>query len=380
MKFPVPICFNLTATRIGAQRKQTSYTYTVVDLEIPDVGGEAAPKAVEWSREFDGLEISDGKILKALGPVARDGLLHVRRFGEAFFTPVFDLLDYEPDYFGSPAPGKVVRADFLTSGRLLDDLSSFKETPIFQVVVPSDAIARRLRKNNGDGFAEFATVETHNLESRVAAARERLGKFLLVDGVFYEQCPEPKVVVFNTTVVDRQGSSGTATFAVPMNPNAAYDLQGSEAFEIEEHALALAKAKAANQRRSSKSPLDLKLLNEVNAGFTPDIDTPESIYGGDVRWMRAVMRAAAEIVVATGGTSASMLSDDEFRGYRLLVRALHITDTDSQLDLMSEAFPLLVGDDVGIRSRSASLARKALELIDSRAVSVPIRSQHAPRP
>ncbi|MCS4089233.1 hypothetical protein [Rhizobium sp. BK176] len=372
MLFSVPIHFNLTATRIGGERRQSTQAWSIVDFEMTDLSDSDVPVATRWRQDFKGIEFTRGGVATAIGASPAHEFMHVRKFGEHFFRPV--VID-STNSIAATKHGE--DAAFLTGQRAADLLASFAETSIFATPMPGGTHQKRLRANGGDGLADFASVDNHDLDRRVRNVRERLSKFLLVEGVLYERCQEPKVAVFTTEVEfndSREPQLGTFAF-VTSNPYALTSLDKNAVFfEIEDYGSAAAKAQRAN-----KSRLNRNSLEAVNSMLAPEIDQADSIYARDVAWIRRVTRIAVDMAARIGEQRASALSEELYAAYRDLHKCLHMSDGEDRFSLMGEAMAAVLAECRGQEwQHLADAASAGLEILDNRPVDVEVKSSLRP--
>jgi hypothetical protein len=365
MLFSVPVHFKLTATRNGGERKQSTQAWSLIDFEIPDMADEDVPVVLEWKQDFHGLTFTTPFVQESIGPSPSKDMMCVRKLGETFFTPVMRAR-------GNNAVS-VARlgedAEFLTGRSVERMLSNFEDRGVFATTLPTEPFQRRLRNNGGDGFVDFESVEHHDLDRQVASIRENLKKIMLIDGVFYQICPEPTVSLFRTEVQDNNGVKTLGTFVLIKTHPRGHDRIDSrgETFQIEDYASALAKAKKANSKSSHRN-----LINKVNESLAPNIDPLESIYGPDLMWMRKVNRSALSIVSWVGTQAVRSIPEELYTGYVKLYKALQSPEDDDRFDRMAEAFSRIADickDDV---SHLENTAIEALEILDARPVSVSI--------
>jgi hypothetical protein len=373
MLFSVPVHFTITATRIGGERRQSTQAWTNVDFEMTDMSDDDVPMVVKWRQNFKDVEFTRSGAVTAIGASPDGEPMHVRKFGEQFFRPV--IIDTRNSIAATRHGDD---ASFLTGQRAAELLANYDDTTIFATSMPGVTHQKRLRANKGDGFADFASVDHHDLDRRIGNVRERLSKFMLVEGVLYERCQEPKIVVFTTEVEVLGWREQIATFAfVTTNPHAVSALDKKAAFfELEDYALATAKANRANKSRVRKDELE-----SANHAMIPEIDHVDSIYAQDVAWMRRATRIAAEIVTWIGEQRAQELSDDLFDFYRNLHKCLHMSDGEERWELMSDAMAGIVGECQGPEWKSLEDAASAgLEILDSRPVDVHVADKRRVQP
>lgn len=372
MQFSVPVHFNLTATRIGGERRQSTQAWSLVDFEIPETANEDVPVVLEWKQDFQGVTFTATSVQNAIGPSPSDSPMHVRRFGETFLRPVMRTRGINAVRVSRQGED----AEFLTGQSVADMLSRFEDVGIFTTTVPGETFQRRLRKNGGNGFADFESVDQHDLERKVAAIRNNLSNFMLIDGIFYQSCPEPTVSVFRTEVEDVWGVRDLATFAlVTTDPHLHLQIDKRyESYQVEDYASALVKAKSANSRSRHRD-----LVNRVNEIMAPGIDPMDSIYAADVAWMRQTNRKALAIARWVGTQTVSSISDDMFAAYSKLYKAMHTAEDEARFDTMAEAFALIAETCTDNEtSHLAKIANEAIEVLDARPVSVSVAKTRAP--
>ncbi|MDW9481321.1 hypothetical protein GOB57_21990 [Sinorhizobium meliloti] len=341
---------------------------------MPDHSDDDVPTVLHWRQRFAGLQFPNASVKNAIGPSPLDQPMHVRKFGENFCKPVMRIRGVNAVRVTQHGEDAV----FLTGQSVADMLSSFDDVGVFATQVPGETFQRRLRKNGGNGLSDFESVERHDLESNVAAIRDRLRKYLLVDGTFYERCPEPVVVVF-TAEVEIDGERTNGTFAlVTTDPHLLRRIDGrAEVFEMEDYGAALAKARRANSSRKKK-----EALNRANEEMAPRIDQVESIYATDAAWMRRASRLALGITDWIGAQAVSGISEELFEAFKKLHKSLHMNEDDERFDVMGDAFSKIVAECGGDRA-TAHLAKQAgdgLAVLDDRPVSVAVNAPRVPRP
>ncbi|MCZ7861038.1 hypothetical protein O9X98_06430 [Agrobacterium salinitolerans] len=374
MLFSVPVHFNLTATRIGGERKQSTQAWSLVEFEMQDIADEDIPVVLRWTPTLPGIVFPSSGTRNALGPSPQDKPMHIRKFGENFFKPL--MRNPHVNAVGVSQHGE--EADFLTGQSAADMLSRYDDGGIFTHTMPGETFQRRLRKNGGDGLADFQSVELHDLNQKVAAITDRLRKHMLVDGVLYERCSEPVIVVF-TTEVEINGSKQTGSFAlVTADPHLLTTVdKRAEVFQIEDYRAAFAKAQRSNSSRENKD-----VLNRANDCMMPEIDQLESIYATDVAWMRRVTRIALDITGWIGVQKANDLSEELFNAFKRLRMSLHMIENDERFVLMSEALSTIatVCNGNSATDHLAKQAEVALGILDERPVAVAVRTKGMPAP
>ncbi len=377
MLFSVPVHFNLTATRIGGERKQSTQAWSLVDFEMQDIADEDIPVVLRWTPTLPGIDFPSSGTRNAIGPSPQDKPMHIRKFGENFFKPL--IRNPHVNAVGVSQHGD--EADFLTGQSAADMLSRYDDGGIFTHTMPGETFQRRLRKNGGDGLADFQSVELHDLNQKVAAITDRLRKYMLVDGVLYERCSEPVIVVF-TTEVEISGGKQTGAFAlVTTDPHLLTNVdKRAEVFQIEDYRAAFAKAQRSNSSRENKD-----VLNRANQRMMPEIDPMESIYAEDTAWMRRVNRIALSITAWIGAQAVQMIngiSDELYGSFSDLHKSLHMIEDDERFDLMSGAFSKIatVCNGNSATDHLAKQADIALGILDERPVAVAVRTSGMPAP
>lgn len=369
MLFSVPVQFNLTATRIGGERKQSTQAWSLVEFDMQDLSDDDVPVVLRWNPNFAGIDFPNSSAKNAIGPSPQDKPMHVRKFGESFFKPLMR----NPHVNAVRVSQHGEEADFLTGQSVAEMLSRFDDGGVFTHTMPGETFQRRLRKNGGDGLSDFETVERHDLNQKVAAIRDRLRKYLLVDGVFYERCPEPVIVVF-TTDVEIDGGRQTGAFAlVTTDPHLLTQVdKRAEVFQMEDCRAAVAKAQRSNSSRENKD-----VLNRANECMMPEIDQMESIYAAEAAWMRRVNRIALNVTGWIGAQTVNGVSEELFDAFRKLHNSLHMTEDDERFDIMSEAFSKIAtvcrGDSA--TEHLAKQADAALGILDEQPVSVAVQTR-----
>lgn len=172
MQFNVPVRFNLTATRIGGERRQSTQAWSIVKFEIPDLSDDDAPVVLIWTQSFHGFEFHAASVKHAIGPSPSDKPMHVRKVGEAFYRPILrnrDINAVRVSHHGE-------NADFLTGQSVVDMLMRFDDGGVFATTMPSETFQRRLGKNGGNGLVDFENVDRHDLDGKVAVINEKLSK------------------------------------------------------------------------------------------------------------------------------------------------------------------------------------------------------------
>lgn len=377
MLFPVPVHFNLTATRKGGERKQSTQAWSLVEFDMHDMSDDDIPVVLQWSPSFPGIEFPNSSTKNAIGPSPQDKPMHIRKFGENFFKPVMR----NPHVNAVRVSQHGEEADFLKGQSVADMLSRFDDGGVFTHMIPGETFQRRLRKNGGDGLSDFESVERHDLDQKVAAIRDRLRQYMLVDGVFYEHCPEPVIVVF-TTEVTIDGAKQSGAFAlVTTDPHLLTNVdKRAEVFQMEDYRAAFAKAQRSNSSRENKD-----VLNQANQRMMPEIDPMESIYAEDTAWMRRVNRIALSITAWIGAQAVKMIngiSDELYGSFSDLHKSLHMIEDDERFDLMSEAFSKIatVCNGNTATDHLAKQAEVALGILDERPVAVAVRTSGMPAP
>jgi hypothetical protein len=364
MLFSVPVHFNITATRIGGERKQSTQAWSMVDFEMTDMTDDDVPVVLRWKQDFKGIEFARSGFATAIGASPSNGIMHVRKFGGHFFKPV--VID-GTNSIAMTRHGE--DADFLTGQKASQLLASYDDTSIFATPLPGKTQQKRLRSHGGDGLADFESVERHDLERKIGNVRERLSKFMLVEGVLYERCPEPKVGVFTTEVqLDGTTSVQSGTFAlVTTNPHSLTALDKNAVFfELEDYDTAIEKVSRANKSRTRREELGI-----ANSRMAPEIAQTESIYGQDVAWMRRATRIALNVTAWIGDLRGRELSEELFSAYRKLHKCLHMSDGDERFVLMSEAMADIVVACRGPEWQPlADAADAGLEILDSRPIAL----------
>jgi len=375
MLFRIPVEFKLTALRKGGERKQTTTAWSIVDVEVPDHDSECFPVAVQWRQDFSFVKFTGNpiRIAEIIGVTPYDKPMHVRRFGETFFRPVVRVRSM-PHIKASVLGDDV---DFLTAESAADMFSNFQNAGLFPTVAPGETHIKRLMKNRGDGFAEFETVEQHDLDARRQDVVKRLSEqCTIIGGAVYERCPEPIVAVFSTEIMTDDGKE-TATFAFVTTDPWRIEQHDRKAqfFQLEDFELALQKAHKAN--RSKKCREELRLANEA---MVPDIDQMESIYAADVAWMRKVNRIAMHVVKWIGEQKAMSLPDALFDPFKRLYHSLHTPEDEERFATMTQAMADIadVIRDTEMHHLVESV-EAALEILDSRPMTAiigkPVDSQ-----
>lgn len=369
MLFSVPVHFNITATRIGGERKQSTQAWSMVDFEMTDMADDDVPIVVKWRQDFEGIEFTRSAVVNVIGAAPSNEPMHVRKFGEHFFKPV--VIEDGTNSIALTKHGE--GASFLTGHKAAELLESYDDTSIFATPLPGVTHQKRLRANSGDGLADFESVDHHDLNRKVGHVRERLSKFMLVEGVLYERCTEPQVAVFTTEVrFDGTTVPQNATFAlVTTNPNSMTAIdKNATIFELEDYHAAIAKTRRANKSRARNSALDA-----INSRMAPDIDQTESIYAQDVAWMRRATRIAMDVTVWLGDQRASVLSDELYSAYRSLHKCLHMDDGEERFVLMCEAMAGVVSECKSPEWKPlADAASAGLEILDNRPVAVDVNN------
>jgi len=361
MLFPVPVRFDITATRLEGGRRQSTQAWSIVDFEIPEFDPDDAPVAVSWKQDFGGALFAYPSSQEAVGPSPRDKPMHVRKIGYQFYRPLMRERSI-PEV-------KVVRhgedADFLAAGTMLDMLRNFTDTGVFTTVLPGDSNRKRLVRNGGDGLTEFVSIDHHSRDRAVQEIRKRIARFVIVDGLVYERCPEPVVVTFTADTVGEPGRGTFAMVTTDAKQVARADAR-NEVFQLEDYASALKKVSRSNASRPGKLA-----LSRINESLAPDIDNPESIYQPDVAWMRQVDRLALHVVGWVGEQKASLLSDGLFSGYRNVFTALHMAEGEERFDLFATGFQEVFDASLGTEwEHLAEKAQKAIDLLESRPVAL----------
>ena len=366
MIFTVPVHFNLTATRIGGERKQSTQAWSLVDFDIPDMSDEDVPVALRWRQDFDGV-VFDGPLEKdAVGASPAGGEMHVRKIGEVFLRPMLRMRGHNAVRAWRHGDD----AEFFTARSSSEMLARFLDSGIFGVDMPGETFRRRLTKNGGDGMADFKTVEYHDLERKIAAIRQRVARYVLVEGVFYEKCREPEIAVFR-----KDGCSFALVTTEPALVQR-YDKR-AETFMVEDWERAHLKA-----RRSNATSVAKTALSTVNANHAPVIDPMESIYAEDVAWMRRAFRATHQVVGWLGSLRASEMSEELFSAYSQLNRSMFMPEGDERLDLVTDGLETVAGECMSDeREHILKAATAGIEALEERPVSLAIGHYDAvPRP
>ncbi|MBY3151429.1 hypothetical protein HFO56_03375 [Rhizobium laguerreae] len=372
MLFSVPVFFNLTATRIGGERRQSTQAWNVVDFEMTDMASDDVPVVLRWRQDFDGIAFTRSAVVNGIGAAPSDEPMHIRKFGEAFLKPV--VLVKGINSITQTSHGQ--DACFLTGEAAAGMLASYQDTSIFGTTLPGETHQRRLRNNGGNGLADFESVDRLDLDRKVGMIRERLAKYMLVDGVLYERCPEPKVVVFSTEVEFEGGARQMGTFAlIATNQHllTAFD-KNAEVFELEDYGSAIAKTRRANASRARKD-----LLALANDRMAPEIDQMESIYAGDVAWMRQATRIALEMAGWIGSQRLGEVSEEPYSAYQKLHKSLHMFDSEERFALMSEGMAGIAAECRSTERQHVETAAIAgLEILDNRPVAVVVTKERTP--
>jgi hypothetical protein len=368
MLFSVPVPFNLTATRKGGERKQSTQSWSIVEFEMQDQPDGDVPVVLRWKPTFPGIEIANSSAKNAIGPSPLDKQMHVRKIGENFFIPV--MRDPEVNAIRVSQHGE--GADFLTGESVANMLLRFEDVGVFATLLPGETFQRRLRKNGGDGLADFDNIEQNDLDRKVASIRDRLRNFLLVDGIFYERCKEPEVVVF-TTEVDIDGQKQTGAFAlVTTDPHMLMQVdKRAEVFQLEDYRSAFAKAQRSNSSREKKD-----ILNLANEYMQPEIDQLESIYASDAAWMRQANRIALNVTSWIALQTIGSVTEDLIYAFKRLHKSIHVNEDEGRFDVMSEGFSMIVAacSDDSATEHLAKQAVIALAILDDRPVSVAVNN------
>lgn len=371
MLFSVPVHFNLTATRIGGERRQSTQAWSIVDFDITDMADDDVPVVLEWKQDFQGVTFTASSVRNAIGPAPSDKPMHVRKIGETFLRPVMRVKG-----INAVRVSHGEDAEFLTGQSVAAMLTNFQDIGIFATTVPGETFQRRLRKNGGNGLADFASVDDHDLERKIASIRSRLSNYMLVDGVFYERCPEPTVSVFTAEIEDSSGGRGLGTFALVTTDShlLAQTDKRYESYQVEDYEAALIKARRANSSRDHRN-----LVNQINEGMAPIVDQMESIYAADVSWMRKVNRRALGIAGWVGTQKVSEISDELFGAYSKLHKTLHMIEDDARFDAMGDAFAVIANTcNDNETSHLAKIANEALEVLDARPVAINVPHTRVP--
>lgn len=368
MLFTVPVFFNLTATRIGGERRQSTQAWSLVDFEMVDMADDDVPVVLSWRQDFKGITFQRPPVLNAIGASASDEPMHIRRFGEAFMKPM--VLVVKDNSIAMHQHGE--DAIFLTGEKAAEMVANYENASIFGTTTPGGTHQKRLRNNGGNGLADFESVERHDIDHKIGAIRERIAKYMLVEGVLYERCPEPKVVVF-TTEVEIDGKPQIGTFAlIATNPHLLTQIdKRAEIFQMEDYASAVAKARRANSSRVNKD-----VLARANESAVPEIDQMESIYADDVVWMRRATRIALDMAARIGGQRLGEVSEELFAAFHKLRKSLHMLDSEERFALMSEGMAGVAAECQGAERRQlAEAAAAGLEILDNRPVAVVVNNE-----
>nr|WP_250807579.1 hypothetical protein [Neorhizobium tomejilense] len=247
-------------------------------------------------------------------------------------------------------------------------LGRLESASIFGSAMPSGVHLRRLKENGGNGLADFASVEHLNLDRMVAELTKRMrDKYLLIDGVFYERCPEPVLAVFRTNVMYYDLKETAALVAVTTDPYPLNRVDSrAETFPIEDYMAAL---KMANRRNAGNR--FAPVFAEINLQNLPEIDPHDSIYAADVAWMRRANRVAVEVAARLGELRASAMTDGLYSAYSRLVKALHTNEDDARFDTMAEIFAEVARECRGTDLDTlADHAESGLAVVEARPVSL----------
>lgn len=363
MLFRVPLEFSVNGKRIGSERRQTADAWTLIDIEIPDHDDDTVPVVLTWNQEFDGVSLKDD-IRGAIGPSPGDGEMHVRKFGENFYQPIMRMKGNNAEHVSALGEN----AEFLTGQSVLSMLERWEDKGVFGGAMPGATNRRRLTKNGGAWASEYETVDWSELSRREHKMREDMSDCMLVDGVFYARCPEPKIVVF---------WADQATYAVvTTTPHVfKYYAPGTKIFEIED----IRQAMALIKRRNSGGDIDGK-AKAANERHLPTIDPYTSIYASDVAWMRKIGRIAIETLQMIGDTRVANMPEAMFAGYRDLYRSVFMGETEERFDIMAEALENMLPelDSHPFTSLKEGI-QTALEILENRPVRAPNLTSVGPK-
>lgn len=362
MLFRVPVEFSLKATRVGGERIQTANSWSLVDVEMHDYDDADVPVVLSWRQDFQGAGLN-GEARRAIGASPVDGAMHVRKFGEHFYEPVLRLAGNNMVHVSEH--GQI--GEFLTGDSTVGMLERFEDNGVFGGYRPGDVNRRRLRRNGGDGFREYAKVEWHDLEKKTNALRNRAGEFLLVGGVFHKRCDEPQLVVFST--------GGCSYVHVTTSPSRfpVFD-RNARIFEIEDYKAAASLAKKRNRGADTRD-----MANDINLRHMPSVDDPDSIYAPEAVWMRQASRATVSVVNLLGGRRASEMTDEIYGAYSSLYKSLYKPEDDERYDMIAGAMADLVEHcEPGRWEDVVALARPTVELLDARPVNSPLSQAPIP--
>ncbi|MCS4089097.1 hypothetical protein [Rhizobium sp. BK176] len=363
MRFSVPVKFDLTATRIGGERKQTTQAFSLVDVDIPELNDDEAPVVLQWELKSDDFKFPELGVANRIGAAPRGTPMHVRKHGETFLRPVTRMRANNAlsgDNFGDDV-------SFLTGDSVETMLANFEDGSLFRSEMPGDANQKRLKRNGGNGFADFETVETHNLDSRAAYAKRTVRNMKLIDGIVYEACPEPQVMTI-ITKIELAGAVETGAFAVVTigaHPFQSKNMR-EETFAVEDYEKAMDRVRRSNSSRNLKES-----LSRINEGFRPAIDQVDSIYADDVAWMRKVARIAGRVADGLRVKPLGEVSEELIHGYQKLHASLRMPEAEERFSLMAQGLSEIAETE----GEFSELAGEALGILDDRPMAVAIKQE-----
>jgi hypothetical protein len=366
MRFNVPFQFQLTALGEGARRKQTTQQFGIVEVDVANRSGDDFPVVLSWTQDIPDFTFKERVAAEAFGPSLVDAPRHVRKRGETFYRPALCRLD-DPTV---PATAYGMPATPITAELVAGQLDRFETGSVFGTPMPTGVKAARLKQSGGDGFVGFSGIEEHDFDAKAFEVRRQSASLMLIDGVFYERCREPVIVVFNASgnhpSFQRQVAEVPAIAAVvvaDIDPDMiSYD---NQVFQIEDWRSALASVNRKNARREYS-----QVFAEINRHNMPVIDE-SSIYAEDMLWARRSSRACAAIVDYFGRQKASELTMETYGLYSRMHRMLNGAEDDGHFDLMTELLEetqqLCSGTDW---NELANYAVAGLEALEARPVSL----------
>lgn len=189
MLFDVKVPYYAKALRHGRTRPGSYYVVESRQVDIPFVSGDEAPVAVEWDATIPDELFAAVHLPGLEHPV--DGKLHTRFHEGSHWRQC--LGPYET---GRGSNGRLARPMTLDSVALLDET---EWNPVFQTHGVEEEAASPTVTVTGDIGDVFASIEpgSGDREKGLARLERAAANLIVVDGAFYERCPEPKLVLWH---------------------------------------------------------------------------------------------------------------------------------------------------------------------------------------
>jgi len=175
MIFSIPINYSVSGRKEKLARTSRSALWETLGVEVAEAAADDAPVVLEWNdrdlqRDWEG---------NPWGPVADDGMQHVRWFNDLHYAPVL-----------APSLGRRLREPArITTNQFQEYISSgFLDRP-FQVPMRGTCI-----RTVSSPFEGYAEVEWSDRDERCRELQSAFDALLVVDGKLYRRCDAPVVV------------------------------------------------------------------------------------------------------------------------------------------------------------------------------------------